>query len=74
MAWFQLILAAIFIVLSFVLAPKPKKQKGPEFDQPEAPTSEAGRPIPVLYGCMEITGVNVVAVPDKQITTVKIKA
>ncbi len=74
MAWFQLILAAIFIVLSFLLAPKPKKQKGPEYTDPENPTAEAGRPIPVLFGCMTIRGVNVIAVPDKTFRVSKVRA
>jgi len=74
MAWLNLIAAAIFIFLSFLLRSKPKKSKGPEFSDPETPTAEAGRPIPVLFGCMTITGVNVIAVPDKTFHTFKIRA
>lgn len=75
MAFFvQLLFAALFLLASYFLTPKPKRQKGPEYSDPEDPTASAGTPIPVLFGCMRIKGVNVVAIPDKAFRTGKINA
>lgn len=46
------------LVLGYMLMPKPKEPKPPSMDDFEAPTAEAGRPIPVIFGSIEITGVN----------------
>ena len=74
MAWFNLILAAIFLVISFLLAPKPAKQKPREFEDPETPTADASRPIPWLFGTMTITGLNTVALASKRYERDKVKA
>ncbi len=61
----QLVIAIALAVISYALAPKPKKQKPPASQDQEDPTSEAGRPIPVVFGTMNVTGVNVLYFADK---------
>lgn len=64
-----LVSLAIGIALSYVaylLAPKPKAPQPPEAKDFEAPTAEAGRPIPVIFGSMSITSVNNLGYWDKE--------
>ena len=61
----QLLTGVALMVLAFLIMPKPKQ------DQPEAsrdldnPTSEAGRPIPVVFGTVYVKGGNVIDYMDK---------
>ncbi len=54
----QIAIAVAFLVLSVALAPKAKKQKPSATRDLENPTSEAGRPIPVVFGTLTVKGVN----------------
>lgn len=63
------IIAAIFQVAAFLLAPKPKREKPPEADDFKDPTADANRPIPWLFGTKRITGLNTINFADKGITT-----
>lgn len=66
MPWFIPLLLAIAVnVLAYLLAPKPKKAKPPEVEDPEDPTADAGRPVPVVFGTMDVTGLNVLYFGDK---------
>jgi hypothetical protein len=60
-------------VVGFLLAPKPKQPKPPSVSDVEDPTADAGRPIPVVFGSVTITGVNNLGFWDKQIATRKVK-
>ena len=69
----QLFLAfAVVLVASIALAPKPQSRPRPEFDDIQAPTAEDGRELPVLFGCREIKGPNVVWYGD--LLTIPIKS
>jgi hypothetical protein len=58
MAWFlQLIIGIILSVISYLLTPRPKQPKPPSVED-LAPTADAGRPIPVVFGTIRVTGVN----------------
>lgn len=48
MFW-NIIIGLAFMVLGYLLKPKPKIQR-PEITVMDEPTSEAGRPVPVLFG------------------------
>jgi hypothetical protein len=69
--WIFLIFAAL--VLSFALAPKPQSLPRPELDDLQAPTAEEGREIPVLFGCRDIRGPNVVWYGDLRTVAIKVK-
>lgn len=49
----------IAIVLSMALAPKPPASKPATLDDFSIPTAEEGRPVPVVFGKVRITGANV---------------
>lgn len=75
MGWFiPLLLAIIFNVIAYLLAPKPKRQKPPEAKDLDNPSADAGRPIPVVFGTVTIKGLNVLWYGDKSKETKKVSA
>lgn len=74
--WFivQLVLAVALLVVSYLLAPRPKQPQPDATKDFEAPTAEAGRPVPVLFGTKIIKGPNVLWFGDKRIVTYKVSA
>lgn len=69
-----LILGTLGLIVSYVLMPKPKQPKPPSVDDIKAPTTDAGRPIPLVFGSMTIKGVNLLGEWDKEIRTRKSSA
>lgn len=61
-------------ILGYLLAPKPPQPKPPSVEDLEDPTAEAGRPIPVIFGSLTISGVNNLGYWDKAISTREVKA
>ena len=75
MGWFlPLLLTILFAVISYVLAPRPKKEKPPEVKDIDDPTADAGRPQPVMFGCKTVTGINVLWFGDKSKQTFEVPA
>ena len=46
-------------VVGYLLTPQPKRAKPPEARDLEAPTADAGRPIPVVFGTLDVRGPNI---------------
>lgn len=69
----QLAIGIGLSILAYVLAPKPKPPKPPSLEDWEAPTSEAGRPLPVIWGNMTVKGLNCMGYFDKRIRKRKVK-
>lgn len=65
----SLLIGVGLMVLGYMLMPKPKQPKPPSLDDFEAPTAEAGRPIPAVFGSIEVTGVNLLWWGDKSMDT-----
>lgn len=75
MAWFlPLILAIIFNVIAYLLAPKPKKDQSPATEESDDPVAEAGKPIPVIFGTVIKTELNVLWFGGKYYTVYKVSA
>lgn len=70
----NLIIGVGLQVLGYLLMPKPKSEKTQEVTDMDNPTAEGGRPIPVVFGELEVTGVNVLWYGDKQTTTRQVDA
>ncbi|OQM75606.1 hypothetical protein [Manganibacter manganicus] len=68
----QLVIGIAFQAIGYLLMPKPKEDKPTEVQDMDDPTAEAGRPIPVVFGEMEVTGINVLWFGDKATITKKI--
>lgn len=62
----QLIVSLVVTAIGYALMPKPKGPKPDEVADLEAPTAEAGRPIPVVFGEMTITGINYLWTGEKE--------
>lgn len=67
----QLIWFVVTVLLSVALSPKPKSPKPAALEDFSIPVAEEGRPIPVVFGEVEITGANVLWYGD--LSTRKIK-
>lgn len=55
----DIIIFIVAIALSIALAPKPPRPKAATISDFELPTAEEGRPVPVVFGQVDITGPNV---------------
>lgn len=49
----------ISTAISYAMMPKPEQPKPASLSDFSAPTAEEGRPIPVIFGTVRITGPNV---------------
>jgi len=67
--WVQLAILVITTLISYALAPKPPKSKPPSLEDFDVPTAESGRPIPVVFGEVTVTGPNVVWYGDLMVDT-----
>lgn len=68
MAWFvQLLVSVGLMILGYILAPKPPGPKPPELKDFDTPTADAGRPIPVVFGTVNVTGANALWYGDRSI-------
>lgn len=72
MQW--LIYIAVLLVATFVsyaLAPKPPKPKPASLSDFDIPIAEEGRPIPVVFGTILVTGPNVLWYGDLRTKAIK---
>jgi len=59
MAWFTTFLIALAVnVVAYLILPRPKQPKPPAAADFEAPTADANRPIPVVWGDITIKSPN----------------
>lgn len=63
----QVAIGLAIAAVGYILMPKPKRNKPPEAQDLENPTADAGRPIPVVFGTMTITGLNILWFGDKDV-------
>jgi hypothetical protein len=68
--WVQIILLVVSYFVSAALAPKPPKPKPAALEDFDIPVAEQGRPIPVIFGTMLITGPNVLWYGDLRSTPI----
>ena len=62
----QLLIGTALQIVGFLLSGAGKKAQPEEMKDMESPTAEAGRPIPVIFGEVELSGVNIIWFGDKQ--------
>lgn len=46
-------------VVGYLLTPQPKRAKPPEAQNIQEPTADAGRPMPVVFGTLDVRGPNI---------------
>lgn len=71
MIWPQIIQFVVTLIISIALAPKPRPPKAADIEDFDFPTAEEGRPIPVVFGDVEITGSNVLWYGGLRIVPIK---
>src|ERR1041384_7743173 len=71
MAWTQVIWFIVTTLVSIALAPKPKPPRAAALEDFDFPTAEEGRPIPVVFGTVEISGPNVLWYGQLQVKAIR---
>lgn len=61
-------------IIGYLLAPKPKASQPDEVKDMDNPTADEGRPIPVVFGELEIEGTNIIWYGQKHTRTRKVDA
>lgn len=70
---FQLFLLVVSYFISAALAPKPPQPKPAALEDFDIPMAEQGRPIPVVFGTVLLTGANVLWYGDLRTTPIQTK-
>lgn len=70
----QLLVGIALQTIGYLLMPQAKSQKTEEVTDMDSPTAEGGRPIPVVFGELEVTGVNIIWFGEKETTSREIAA
>lgn len=73
MFWVQLILLVVSVIVSYALRPKPAVPKPAALEDFDIPVAEQGRPVPVVFGTILLTGPNVLWYGDLRTTPIKVK-
>lgn len=63
--WTQLLIGLALNIVGYMLMPKPKTVKPDGAKDMDAPTADAGRPVPVVFGTITVRGLNVLWYGDK---------
>jgi hypothetical protein len=71
--WAQIFILIVSAILSYALAPKPPQPKPASIEDFDVPVAEEGRPIPVVFGTVTLTGANVLWYGDLRSTPIKSK-
>lgn len=74
MVWQFIAIALAVVAIVVAVLPKPPEQKAPSVTDFEVPTAEEGRPIPVVFGVVTVTGSNVVWYGDIAYQPVRTKS
>ena len=54
----SILVGLAFQIVGYLIAPRPKQEKPPAAKDMEAPTADAGRPVPVVFGTVRVKGLN----------------
>lgn len=71
--WVQIAIMIVSAIISYALTPKPPAPKPAALGDFDVPTAEEGRPIPVIFGTVWITGPNVLWYGDLRSTPIRSK-
>jgi hypothetical protein len=69
--WAYLIVMIVVLILGIALAPKAQGPNSAEIDDFDFPTAEEGRPIPVVFGEVDIRGSNVLWYGDLRVQAIR---
>jgi hypothetical protein len=66
-----IVVLLVAAVLAVALAPKPQMPKPASLSDFDIPTAEQGRPIPVIFGTVTVTGPNVLWYGNLRVEPIK---
>lgn len=69
----QILVGVALQIIGYLLMPKPPGPKPPTLEDFKDPTADAGRPIPVVFGSVTLTGPNNIWFGEKSISSRKRK-
>jgi hypothetical protein len=69
--WQQILVSLVMMALSYALQPRAPKPKAAALEDFDVPTAEEGRPIPVVFGTVRMTGPNVLWYGDLSSAPIK---
>lgn len=73
--WFiPLLIGLVLNVVAYLLMPKPKQPKPEAAKDMDEPTAEAGRPLPVVFGTVTVSGLNVLWYGEKNKSEYQVRA
>lgn len=72
--FFQILIALVLAVISYMLQPKPKTPTPDAASDLETPKAEAGVPLPVIFGTITMKSPNCLWYGDKRTKTYKVNA
>lgn len=72
--WWNIAMLVISSAISYALRPKPVAPKPASLSDFDAPTVDANRPIPIVFGTVWLRGPNVVWYGDLRTTPIKTKS
>ncbi len=71
--WGYVVVLVLSVIVSYALSPSPPEAAPPEMKPLEAPTAEAGLPIPVIFGTLVVESPNIVWYGDFKYVEIKSK-
>lgn len=73
-AWLIPLLVSLALnVVAYLLTPKPKAPKPDAAKQSEVPTADAGKPVPVVFGTVTVSALNVLHYGDQTMREYQVK-
>jgi hypothetical protein len=69
----NLAILVVSALVSYALAPKPPQPKPAALSDFDVPTADEGRPIPVVFGTVTVTGPNVIWYGDLGVEAIRKK-
>lgn len=74
-AWLVPLLVSVAVsAVSYLITPKPKAPKPPSVQQADAPTADAGKSIPVIFGTVTVQEPNVLWYGESTFRQYEVKA
>lgn len=70
----QLIVGIALQAIGYLIMPQVKNERADEVTDMDNPTAEGGRPIPVVFGEKDVTGLNIIWFGDKATTSREVSA
>lgn len=71
--WGYVIVLVASMLISYALAPKPAQPPKPTLEDFDLPTAEEGRPIPVVFGTVWVSGPNILWYGDLDTEAIRVK-